>query len=166
MRWALAALLWALPLCAEKTHELCAPCHAQQVADFQKHPHFQKEISCDACHGASVKHRSSTGASAPDRVASADEVPALCGACHAAENKEYAASKHGVLVLARAKVKAPNCATCHGVHSLRAAQQTEAQCQRCHAALPTACKATPASKAGAVSCMNCHARHTLRAMRG
>ncbi|MBI2679910.1 MAG: hypothetical protein HYX25_02745 [Candidatus Solibacter usitatus] len=166
MRWALAVLLWALPLCAEKTHELCAPCHAQQVADSQTHPHFQKGISCDACHGASVKHRSSTGASAPDKVASSDEVPALCGACHAAEKKEYAASKHGVLVLARAKVKAANCTSCHGVHSLRAAQQTEAQCQRCHAALPAACKAAPASKAAAVSCMNCHARHTLRAKSG
>ncbi len=166
MRFALAALLWALPLCAQKTHEICAPCHAQQVADFQKHPHFQKGISCDACHGASVKHRSSTGASAPDKVASSDEVPALCGNCHAAEQKEYIASKHGVLVLARAKIKSANCNTCHSVHALRAAAQTEAQCQRCHATLPAACKLAPAFTTAAVSCMNCHARHSLAAKRG
>lgn len=166
MRCALAALLLALPLCAEKTHELCAPCHAQQVADFEKHPHFQQGISCDACHGPSVKHRSSTGAAAPDKVASSDEVPALCGACHTAEQKEYVTSHHGVLVLARAKVKAANCTTCHGVHNLRAAQQTEVQCQRCHATLPAACNAAPTSKTAAVSCMNCHARHTLAVKRG
>jgi hypothetical protein len=124
-----------LLLLAQKTHEFCAPCHSEQVADFQTHPHFQKGLSCDACHGPSVKHRTSTGAVPPDRVAAPDEVPALCGGCHAAEAKEFLDSKHGKLVMARSKVKAANCTTCHGVHNLRMPQ---------------------------ASCMSCHNKHTLR----
>jgi hypothetical protein len=150
-------LLCALPLLAQKTHEFCASCHSEQVADFQTHPHFQKGLSCDACHGPSVKHRTSIGAVPPDRVAAPDEVPALCGGCHASEQKEYLASKHGKLVMARSKVKAANCATCHGVHNPRTASQTQAQCQRCHAALPSPHPAVAAK----ASCMGCHARHTL-----
>ena len=54
-------------------------------------------------------------------------------------------SKHGQLVLAKAKVRAPHCGTCHGVHSVRTPQGIEAQCKRCHAQLPASCAATPAS---------------------
>jgi hypothetical protein len=122
-----------LLLMLQKTPEFCAPCHSEQVADFQNHAHFKKGLSCDACHGPSVKHRTSTGAVPPDRVAAPDEVPALCGGCHSAELKEFLESKHGQLVMARSKVKAANCTTCHGVHSLRKPQ-----------------------------CLSCHGKHTLR----
>jgi len=124
-----------LPLLAQKTHELCAPCHAEQVADFQTHPHFQKGLSCDACHGPSVKHRTSVGAAPPDRVAAPDEVPSLCVGCHAGESKAFLSSKHGRLVMARSKVKAANCVTCHGMHNVRAAAKT---CQKCHPETPAA----------------------------
>ncbi len=136
-------LLLALPLLAQKTHELCAPCHAEQVADFQSHPHFQKGLSCDACHGPSVKHRTSLGAPPPDRVAAPDEVPALCGGCHAAQARDYLASRHGKLVMARSKVKAANCVTCHGMHNPRAAAKI---CQRCHTEAPSADPHTLAAK--------------------
>jgi hypothetical protein len=150
----------ALPLLAQKTHEVCAPCHSEQVADLETHPHFRKGLSCDACHGASVKHRTSTGAVPPDQVAAPDEVPALCGACHASEEKEYISSKHGKLVMARSSPRAANCATCHGVHNLRSAKQTQMQCQRCHGTLSAA---HPAMASGA-SCIACHAKHTLLAV--
>ncbi len=150
-------LLLALPLLAQKTHEFCAPCHAEQVADFQTHPHFKKGLSCDACHGPSAKHRASIGAAPPDRVTAPDEIPALCGACHAGEQKDFLESKHGKLVMARSKVKAANCATCHGVHNLRTTAQTLQQCRKCHTALPAS------HPAAAPSCMSCHARHTLLA---
>ena len=142
-----------LLLMAQKTHEYCAPCHSEQVADFQIHPHFQKGLSCDVCHGPSVKHRTSTGAVPPDKVAAPDEVPALCGGCHAVEAKEFLDSKHGKLVMARSKLRAANCTTCHGVHNLR-----KPQCQSCHATLPSAHPAVPAEG----SCMSCHNKHTLR----
>ena len=148
-----------LPVLAQKIHGFCAPCHSEQVADLQTHTHFQKGLSCDACHGPSVKHRTSTGAVSPDRVAAPDEVPALCGGCHAGQQKEFLQSKHGALVMARSKVKAANCATCHGVHNLRTARQTQQQCQKCHATLA----ASHPAVAAAASCMSCHARHTLLA---
>ena len=52
-----ALCLWlalALPILAQKPHEFCVACHSEQVGDFQTHPHFQKALSCDACHGPSV----------------------------------------------------------------------------------------------------------------
>src|SRR5262249_18332107 len=149
----------AFPLHGQKTHEFCASCHAEQVADFHPHKHFQKGLSCDACHGASVKHRTSTGAVPPDRVAAPDEVPALCGGCHDAARKEFLESKHGKVVMARSRTRAANCTSCHGVHNLRSPAQMRQQCQRCHATLPSS---HPAASAEA-SCMSCHARHTLAA---
>lgn len=159
MRPILIPLLLALPVLAQKPHEFCAACHTEQVADFETHKHFEKGLSCDACHGPSLKHRTSTGAVSPDRVAAPDEVPALCGRCHASEQRQFIGSKHGVLVMARSKVKAANCATCHGVHNLRSARQTQQQCQKCHATLPAA----HPSLAAAVSCVSCHPGHTLLA---
>ncbi|MGH9720483.1 MAG: cytochrome c3 family protein [Bryobacteraceae bacterium] len=159
MKAGLVLLLCTLPLAGQKVHELCAPCHAEQVADFYSHTHFQKGLSCDVCHGASVKHRTSTGAVAPDRVAAPDEAPALCGACHTAQGKEYSASQHGKLVLARSKTRAANCATCHGVHNARAARAMLQQCQKCHATLPAS---HPALTAGS-TCFGCHSKHTLAA---
>ena len=140
--------------------EPCAPCHSEQIGDFQSHKHSSKGLSCAVCHGAAEKHRNSNGESPPDRVAAPNEVPALCGSCHAGELKDYTASKHGALVLALSKTKAANCNTCHGVHGLKTANQMLVQCNRCHAALPESCKKDPPVAAG-IACMGCHARHTL-----
>ncbi len=159
-------LLAAVPLfAAEKTHEICSACHSEQVEQFSAHTHFRKGMSCDACHGPSVAHRTATGGVAPDRVSAPDEVPALCGSCHPAQRKEFTGSKHGLLVLARSRTKGANCTTCHGVHNLRTAVQTEAQCRKCHETLPASCKAAPARKTSGVSCVNCHAKHALTAKR-
>jgi hypothetical protein len=130
----LAAALWfAAALAAQPVHELCSACHAEQVADFEPHPHFAKKLSCDICHGRSEKHMKAVGSAPPDRVAAPDEVPALCGTCHAPQLKEYSPTAHAKLVLARAKTKAPNCASCHGYHGPRPAK---AQCSRCHMETP------------------------------
>ena len=155
----LLALLLTLPLAAQKVHEICNTCHAEQVADFQKHKHFTKSLSCDICHGPSERHRNSNGAVAPDRVAAPDEIPALCGACHTVENQAYSTSKHAKLVLARSKVKAAHCATCHSNHAPRTIIQTLIQCNRCHSALP----AQHPKFAVEATCLTCHDRHTLLA---
>jgi hypothetical protein len=118
---------------AQKAHELCSACHSEQARDFQSHAHSAKGLSCDACHGRSEKHMKATGAAPPDRVAAPDEVPPLCGTCHAAEHAEYKLTMHAKLVSARAKVRAPHCGTCHGVHNPRAAKS---QCARCHMEIP------------------------------
>ena len=131
--------------------EPCAPCHNEQIADVAAHKHGAKSVTCVVCHGASEKHRTATGAVPPDKVAAPDEVPALCGTCHAIEKKAYLTSKHSKLVLERSKVKSANCATCHGVHAI---QKPEARCARCHAALPASCKP-------GATCTSCHVRHTM-----
>jgi hypothetical protein len=132
MRAALLLAMAALGL-AQKPHELCSACHSSQVEDFRSHAHFEKGLSCDACHGVSEKHMKATGAAPPDRVAGPDEMPDLCGACHAAEKAGYAVTAHAKLVAARAKVRAPHCGTCHGVHNPRPAKN---QCGRCHMEIP------------------------------
>jgi hypothetical protein len=152
----------------EKTRDFCKVCHGETVQDFLSHPHSQKDLDCDTCHGASVKHRNSQGHTEPDRIAAPHEVPALCGGCHPGKasttiEAQYSSSKHGQLVLAKAKVRAPHCGTCHGVHSVRTPQGIEAQCKRCHTQLPTSCSATPAATKFRVSCANCHEPHLFAA---
>ena len=159
MKWARAACAWiaALPLAAApKTHELCAPCHSEQVQDFQNHAHFRKGLSCDICHGASVRHRTASGAAAPDRVAAPDVEAALCGACHTVEAGEYKTTRHAQLVEARGALKGASCTTCHGVHAPRSDAQMVRQCNRCHTALSATHPKVEKS------CNACHARHTLK----
>lgn len=149
-------LLFALPLFAQKSHELCFSCHSEHVDDFKTHTHFSKGLSCDACHGKSEKHIQAAGAAAPDRVAAPDELSKLCGACHVSQRKEFEQSRHFLT-----KARSANCETCHGVHAIRPAVVVLRQCQRCHASLPESCKRTTAGN----SCMSCHQKHLLAAKR-
>lgn len=162
MKALVALLVLVAPVAAQKQHELCAVCHHQQSKEFLTHPHFRKGVTCNACHGDSVKHRLSEGHAEPDKVAAPAEIPALCGACHTGKGPktilaQYSASKHGRLVLEQSKVRAPHCGTCHGVHSRREAKGIDAQCKRCHTTLADAHPKTAAS----VACASCHNPHTL-----
>lgn len=161
MKLAVALLAALSGAATEKPHDVCAPCHATQVGEFAMHRHAAKGLSCDACHGASVAHVKAGGAAAPDRVAGPAEVPALCGACHLAQSKDYQPSKHGALIAARSKTRSAHCGTCHGSHAPRAAAAVEVQCRRCHATLPAACSEPPTA-AAKVACAGCHHKHTLR----
>ncbi|HUQ94448.1 MAG TPA: cytochrome c3 family protein [Bryobacteraceae bacterium] len=160
MIWLALALLAGIGL-AQETGMLCAPCHAEQLADWKTHKHFAKNVGCEVCHGASQQHRNAVGATSPDQVAAPDEVPALCGQCHSGQRKPYEASKHGKLVLARSETRAANCATCHGVHSPRGGAAMQRQCDRCHATLPAACSKKVQAGAGKLACAACHDPHTL-----
>jgi hypothetical protein len=147
-----------LPAAAQKAHEVCTACHQTQTADFSKHVHMAKGISCDACHGTSKEHRESTGQRPPDRVAGPMEMPALCGSCHMGQAKDYKAGKHWQLIEARQR--SASCATCHSTHLPRAAAAIEAQCARCHDKRPAACSGKPRFTAS-VSCAGCHNQHSL-----
>lgn len=170
-RFATSVLI--LLLCArfaadEKAREFCKVCHTETVQDFVTHPHSEKGMDCDSCHGESVKHRSSQGHTEPDRIAAPHEVPALCGGCHPGRGRttileQYSSSKHGTLVLSKARVLAPHCGTCHGVHSVWAPLEIEAQCKRCHTQLPASCAASPTSAKARVACVNCHSAHLFAA---
>lgn len=159
MLWAAVLLLW--PLAAQEGGKVCGACHIEHVNEWRTHKHAAKNVVCEVCHGPSQAHRNALGATAPDRVAAPDEVPELCGSCHAPQRKAYEPSKHGKLVLARSKTRAANCATCHGVHSLRDAAQMKRQCDRCHATLPAACQRKVESAAAKLVCNSCHDPHTL-----
>ena len=154
----------------QPVHEFCKPCHSEITTDFLNHPHAKAALSCDTCHGDSVRHRESGGGADPDRVAAPDQVPALCGTCHdrPVDNatvpastllSQYKSSKHGVFVAERSKVRAPHCATCHGEHGLRAARAIQLSCARCHQQLPQACSGELPLQASAVRCANCHTPH-------
>jgi hypothetical protein len=146
---------------AQEPGAVCAPCHSEHSEDLRRHKHSAAGLSCEVCHGASDKHRKATGAAPPDRVAAPDELPALCGGCHGAQQKSYADSKHGRLVLARSATRAANCGTCHGVHAPRWAAAMERQCARCHESLPASCKASPKQVNARLSCAGCHDPHKL-----
>lgn len=148
-------LLLALAAQAQPVQEFCAPCHSGPSEEFDGHPHKAKGLSCDACHGPSVKHRESQGDTPPDRIAGPLQVPALCGTCHAAQLAAYKPSKHYETLLARIEGKrAPNCSTCHSTHSARSLAAIQAQCQRCHESLPATCKPS--------ACASCHNPHSSK----
>ena len=158
MKLAVLLLALAATASAQKAHELCAACHASQAEEFDTHPHKAKDISCDACHGPSVKHREAQGQTPPDRIAGPLEVPALCGACHTTQFAAYKPSKHYEALIARvAGKRAPNCVTCHSTHAPRAVPAIEVQCKRCHEALPASCK-----PAGCATCHNPHSSKQLK----
>lgn len=154
MKWLLA--LAALPLAAQ-VHEQCRACHSDQFEEFQQHKHFTAKLSCDICHGSSEKHRTASGAAPVDRVAASFEQPAVCGTCHAAQAKQYIASRHGVVTMAKSETRAAACTTCHGVHSLRTAALRLNQCQRCHASM----KPAHPKVEGKADCFSCHSPHSL-----
>lgn len=157
-------LLWFGVAMGQEVGQVCAPCHTEQVDELKTHKHFAKSVGCEICHGTSQQHRNAVGATAPDKVAAPDEVPALCGACHVAQRKDYESSKHGKIVLARSKTKAANCATCHGVHGPRNAVAMLRQCDRCHASLPASCKREAATGSAKLICATCHDGHKLSRM--
>jgi hypothetical protein len=152
----LASISWT-----QEFGKFCAPCHSEQLERVKTHRHFGKGVACEICHGASVAHRTSIGASSPDNVAAPDEVSALCGECHADARKDYDASKHGKLVAARSKTKSANCGTCHGVHESRKGEVMKRQCDRCHESLPASCQKKVEVSANRLVCAACHVPHTL-----
>lgn len=150
-------LFWAMAASAQ-VHQLCQPCHTEAAGDVESHPHFAKKVSCDACHGTSEKHRLAAGGAAPDKVATREQVPVLCGGCHVSERKSYDTSRHAAVLVAGSK--SAQCATCHGNHALRQLSAMATRCQSCHTKLPSACSAAP-RVAAKVSCAGCHPQHTF-----
>jgi hypothetical protein len=144
-----------------QVHNTCATCHSGQTGDFKKHKHLGAGLSCDACHGVSQQHQESQGMVAPEKTSGPSDQPALCGACHAEQSKDYRASAHGKLVIARSQKRAATCTMCHGNHALRAFPAMEQQCARCHEILPASCKGKPPSATARIGCANCHHKHTL-----
>jgi cytochrome b subunit of formate dehydrogenase len=134
----------------------CGACHSlkfvmeasgrsvQPFASYQESVHGlavakgrEKAAVCSDCHGA---HDILTPAD-PRSPIFKFNVPATCGKCHGAVEKEFAESIHGQAI-ARGDWQAPVCTDCHGIHSIKShkdpsspvAAQNLAQnaCARCH----------------------------------
>jgi hypothetical protein len=101
----------------------CVECHrglaqrlARPVARFERSVHALAQAGCHDCHGGDPAARRGGPAHAafPGHPA-ASEIAALCGRCHAAAEKLYAASGHARL---RADKPAVGCVDCHGSHDV------------------------------------------------
>jgi hypothetical protein len=114
----------------------CSPCHAAQVADYEKSVHAaahtkspgSKAAFCVDCHGSHEIRPSKDPASATNHF----NLPATCLKCHGnpaispktvepAENlpARFDDSIHGRALEKSGLKVAPNCATCHGTHDIR-----------------------------------------------
>lgn len=69
--------------------------------------------NCVDCHGA---HEMEKGIS-PTASVNKAHIPATCGKCHSAIEKEYSQSIHGVAA-AKGNMDSPVCTDCHGEHSI------------------------------------------------
>ncbi|CAD5375038.1 Multiheme cytochrome MtrA [Rubrivivax sp. A210] len=142
-----------------KESQVCASCHKQQRADFQKtstHPLRQGRMACSDCHNPH-------GSGGPSMLAK-PTINQTCTSCHA--------EKRGPLLWEHAPV-AEDCSLCHSPHgSVRNALLTKSPpllCQQCHSSAGHPAVAhTPnglpgGSGPGAIylvgnSCSSCHSQ--------
>ena len=122
------------PLHRSKIADTCSTCHGvkfvmepsgigdRPVFSYRESVHGKavaagslKAAVCTDCHRA---HDVLTPLEADSPIFKAN-TPRTCGTCHAVEEKQYAASVHGVAV-ARGQLAAPVCTDCHGIHGIKA----------------------------------------------
>jgi len=141
--------------------------------------------TCVDCHGS---HSMKKGSDPTSRVARRN-IPHVCGACHADEQRHYQESVHGE-ALARGITESPSCTDCHGEHRILPRSDPESPvagnnvaakvCSPCHASVRLSEKYGLASdrfrtyedsfhglagKAGSVAvanCASCHGVHDIR----
>jgi predicted CXXCH cytochrome family protein len=111
-----AALMKATPHKGQVYGEYMGSVHAKALYDRGN----LKAPNCTSCHGVH--------GAAPPAVGDVDKV---CGQCHTAERRYFAAGPHRARMLAR---KLPECASCHGDHGVPAADPARlaSQCTLCH----------------------------------
>jgi len=140
--------------------QLCATCHATEVAQYQASVHGRARIhgngdvpTCENCHGSA---HTVLAASDPRSPVSKQRLPDTCGSCHSnpklaakymfAEVQPVAAWRQGVhgRAIAQGNLNAASCSDCHGTHDILPAsdprskiwkQNVAATCGRCHAAV-------------------------------
>lgn len=122
----------------------CYHCHSNQVNEFQRSVHFNKN-TCNDCHGGeinisgsivsiNVMHTNFTGKPSPINVAD------FCAKCHLESTHVYEESIH------REKLKegipAATCMDCHGIHNILSSKDPNSStfsaniaetCAKCHA---------------------------------
>jgi cytochrome b subunit of formate dehydrogenase len=131
----------AYPHTAPVTKLACVTCHEDAVKQFEAGAHArlrkagnEKAPTCASCHNDVHETRKAKDA------AFRQDVPKVCGTCHAEISKQYQASVHGTL-LAQGDQASASCTTCHGAHtnlpprdpeSLVSARNLRQTCASCH----------------------------------
>jgi cytochrome c3-like protein len=175
-----------------QTVALCGTCHSNvdrmrpfqiptdQYAKYQTSVHGEKLLSandtrvaiCTDCHGIHDVKK----ASDPTAKVYPFNVPALCASCHA--NADYMApyniptdqyeiyqtSIHGIQLLQKSDIRAPNCASCHGSHDAQPPTSATVVnvCGKCHTATQALYEQSKHAQLDVgPKCWTCHGTHDV-----
>ncbi|HSP07074.1 MAG TPA: cytochrome c3 family protein, partial [Acidobacteriota bacterium] len=153
---AIGILLGTNSLFAAGATDQCLSCHKDVGSEpgkkYETDVHFQKGISCAACHGGDPNQQEMEKAMDPKKgfrgVPKGEAIVKTCLSCHADASvmgkyhskidtqqfERFRDSVHG-------KVEIATCITCHGVHEIRSPRDPESPvfptrevelCNRCH----------------------------------
>lgn len=163
VRWVLrsSVVLLVSTLASAQTKNVCLDCHSKlegslKVTAEQADVHGHKGMSCETCHGGNAEDeaRAKAAGSGFRGHISREQIPELCGSCHADVNymkrfnpslrtdqlAQYHTSVHGIQ-FAKGDAHVAICTDCHGVHDIRPASDPRSPvhppnvaktCQRCH----------------------------------
>ena len=124
--------------------------------------------TCTNCHGAHTIRAKSDAASATNRA----RIPETCGACHAKERTQFAASQHWKL-RQEGNLAAPGCNDCHSAHHIQQHEQpafrTQVvnECGNCHGDYLSTYRDTFHGQVTALgfssmaTCASCHGSHEI-----
>jgi hypothetical protein len=126
----------------------CADCHLANpnapghLYEWERSPHGQNNVGCEACHGGDAStfdsfaaHRGILNSGNPSSPVNRGNIPRTCGTCHAGPFVAFQSSQMFAL-LQTGNRDVPVCTTCHSdvAAQLLSPRALESRCQRCHAA--------------------------------
>jgi hypothetical protein len=147
------ALLYTLFLLVPLEHasaqgSRCADCHLANpnapghLYAWDRSPHGQNGVGCEACHGGDAStfesfaaHKGILNSGNPSSPVNRANIPRTCGGCHSGPFVAFQSSKMFALLQA-GNQDVPVCTTCHSAvgATLLSPKALEARCQKCHAA--------------------------------
>lgn len=126
----------------------CADCHLANpdapghLYEWERSPHGQNNVGCEACHGGDAStfdsfaaHREILNSGNPSSPVNRSNIPRTCGTCHAGPFVAFQSSQMFAL-LQMGNRDVPVCTTCHSdvAAQLLSPRALESRCQTCHAA--------------------------------
>lgn len=143
-----AVFLLAFTQSASAQGSRCADCHLANpdapghLYAWDRSPHGQNNVGCEACHGGDAStfdsftaHKGILNSGNPSSPVNRANIPRTCGGCHSGPFVAFQSSKMFAL-LQTGNEDVPVCTTCHSAvgATLLSPKALEARCQKCHAA--------------------------------
>jgi hypothetical protein len=136
-----AGSFFSIPSPALAQDPSCVHCHAdlggalgQPVSDWRRSIHAANRVFCFNCHGGDPADYTMLSMS-PEKgfigIPAEEDIPSICGRCHAGVTEDYFRSVHGQTL----GEGVPHCATCHGHHAVQRSTPdliNPQLCSRCH----------------------------------